>query len=282
MYIVYQYYYVYNVGPPSIHSPNEEEEEEEEIMLSKKMKLDPNHDLFADLQNGEEYGFKLSGNDDFEEGQETDKKDNFVENQQEEEEEHHHNNIEPVVLYRKGSLDGSKGESDLPPPPIPPRSHSLSPSPNQPLFHDHLFGGRVDIYGDNSHVEELSGSNNGSTRPFLGQGRGGDTASPPLPINHTENARSTAATSPEENIPPPLPAKQSRRRQVGAYSPPSQHLQDIKEEEQALLSILDELERSVSRTPEALIEKNKEEVPVVSRTAKEVEQVSGGSSEEKL
>ena len=71
-----------------------------------------------------------------------------------------------------------------PPPPIPPRSHSLSPSPNQTPYHDRLFtsgavgasgngnrAGFVDIYGDQQEV-----ANNGSTitRPFLEQGRGGD------------------------------------------------------------------------------------------------------------
>ena len=36
----------------------------DEDLLPKKMKLEQNHDPFSDLQNGEEYGFKLVGNDD--------------------------------------------------------------------------------------------------------------------------------------------------------------------------------------------------------------------------
>jgi hypothetical protein len=46
-----------------MHFPYEEDEE----LLPKKMKLEQNHDPFLDLQNGEEYGFKIVGNDDEEE-----------------------------------------------------------------------------------------------------------------------------------------------------------------------------------------------------------------------
>ena len=96
---------------------------------------------------------------------------------------------------------------------------------------------------------------------FLGQGRGGDKnsmASPPLPMNHTESRNTTttvaaalAAASPEEDIPPPLPAKQGKRgsRQAATASAPSRNLHDIREEEQALISILDELERTVAKMP---------------------------------
>ena len=112
-------------------------------------------------------------------------------------------------------------------------------------------------------------------------------------MNHTESRNTTtttvaaalAAASPEEDVPPPLPAKQGKRgsRQAAAASAPSRNLHDIREEEQALISILDELKRTVAKMP---VETGsgggkKEAAPVVSR--KELKQpVSGGSSEEKL
>ena len=268
-------------GPPSVHSPYEEDED----LLPKKMKLKQNHDLFSDLQNGEEYGFKLAWNDEeeFEQPQNNDTLERHHNEEETAPAPPTHNNIDQQHEEDKREVQNSKDTVTPPPPPVPPRSHSLSPSPNQTPYHDHLYGGGglVDIYGDNGSTS----SNNGtSTRPFLGQGRGGDKnnmASPPLPMNHLE-ARSTTAVaaavaSPEEDVPPPLPAKQGRRRQggSGAASPPSQDLQDIREEEQALISILDELEKTVSRTPLVLME-NKETTPVVNRK----QQVSGGSSSE--
>lgn len=183
-----------------------------------------------------------------------------------------------------------------PPPPVPPRSHSLSPSENSNSLQDLMFGGsgggnvgarRVDIYGEN-----VEWNSNG--RPFLGQGRGGEemSTSPPLPTNHLE-ARGTVVTTtttmmgPNDDTPPPLPVKQARRRQVppsSTSSSQSQHLKDIKEEEQALISILNELERSVSNrsVPSAAaapVDKYKEAGPVINWRA---EQVSGGVSGEKL
>ena len=149
----------------------------------------------------------------------------------------------------------------------------------------------MDIYGDQ---QEPQANNRTTTRPFLGQGRGGNKnsmASPPLPMNHTESRNTTvtaapAAASPEEDILPPLPAKQVKRssRQAATASAPLQNLHDIREEEQALISILDELERTVAKMP---VETGggggggggrKEAAPVVNR--KEVKQLV--SSEENL
>ena len=265
------------------------------------MKLEQNHDLFSDLQNGEEYGFKLAGNDDEE----------FEKPQNSDTLERHHNEEETAPPPIHNNIDEhqeKEGEEEIvnskesvtpPPPPVPPRSHSLSPSPNQTPYHDRLFSsgasgggsgsGGVDIYGD----QEASSSNGTTTtRPFLGQGRGGDKnnntanmASPPLPMNHME-ARSTAtavATSPEDDVPPPLPAKQGKRRQAATAPAPSRNLHDIQEEEQALITILNELERTVaSRMPEASVEiGRKEAVPVVNRKAVQ-QPIGGGSSDDSL
>ena len=271
------------------------------------MKLEQNHDLFSDLQNGEEYGFKIGGNDD----KKLQNSDTLEQQNSDTLERHHneeetapppiHNNIDEQQHNKEEEGEGvvvnSKEPVTPPPPPIPPRSHSLSPSPNQTPYHDRLFssgasggsggGGCVDIYGD----QEASSSNGTSTRPFLEQGRGGDKnnnmnmASPPLPMNHME-ARSTAAAvaaSPEDDVPPPLPAKQGKRRQAAAATAPSRNLHDIREEEQALISILDELERTVARMPEASVEiGQKEAAPIVNRKAVQQPVVGGGSSEDSL
>ena len=261
------------LGPPSTHSPYEEDED----LLPKKMKLEQNHDPFSDLQNGEEYGFKLVGNDNDQEESEQPQQnsDDTLERHHNNEEEGTspppvHNNIDEQQQHNEKEKEEGEGEGEEevvnsketvtpPPPPVSPRSHSLSPSPNQTPYHDRLFSSGaavagsngngaafVDIYGDQQEV-----ANNGSTttRPFLGQGRGGDKNSmaspPPLPMNHTESRNTTtttvaaalAAASPEEDVPPPLPAKQGKRgsRQAAAASAPSRNLHDIREEEQALL-----------------------------------------------
>lgn len=298
---------IVNLGPPSIHSPDEELEDDN--LLPKKIRLEQqNHDAFEDLHNGEEYGFTLTHNDDSDqeelEHETTEKIETFEEQQQRYQQidkatlnsyigPEEVNDIEVVAGQKDQELHETvyQVQNEPPPPPVPPRSHSLSPpstSPSLTPFHDLTYGGRVDIYGDNSTFsQELVNNGNGTTtRPFLGQGRGGGdtTASPPLPVNHAE-ARSTATTtvatpmSPDEDTPPPLPVKRGPRRSQAA-SPPSQHLLDIQEEEQALMSILDELERSISRTdPTASVGKKNEAVPVINRMANEV---SVGGSAEKL
>ena len=307
----YMYIHVVDSGPPSTHSPYEEEEEEEEGIeddnLPKKIRLEQqNHNPLEDLHNGEEYGFTLAHDDDSDQEDEqhetVENYENFEQQppHQQQLEKATHNSLSGPELVNKvevlqgqneklqkqrGTRDAMQNES--PPPPVPPRSHSLSPStsPTQTPFHDVAYGGRVDIYADNSSQEMMNNSNNTTTRPFLGPGRGGDMlASPPLPVNHTEarNAVTTVATpmSPDEETPPPLPLKRAQRRPAAASSP-SQHLVDIREEEQALMSILDELERSISRTTQtaSVGSKKNEAVPVINRAAN---QVSVGGSSEKL
>ena len=288
-------------GPPSIHSP---EELDDDVLPKKIIRLDQqnqNHDdddedIFDNLHNGEEYGFTISHNDDSE--PEEEEEEHALE-QHEYEVSGKYDKLEPRqyeasapapdifdnhndVMARKNHRQvGADYTNDSPPPPVPPRSHSLSPSPNQTPYHEFAIGGQMDIYGDSSVAQELNGT---STRPFLGQGRGGGdmSASPPLPVANTD-ARSTAVNmatpmSPDDHTPPPLPAKRGQRKPMAA-SPPSQHLQDIKEEEQALISMLDELERSISRTVGA--DKKSEAVPVINQRM--VERVgSGGRSDENL
>lgn len=197
----------------------------------------PTEDLFADLQNGDEYGFKITTNRSYR---------NSIENDDEVE-----------VLEESGS------EEDELPPPVPPRSHSLSPSPNQTPYHDLLVGGHIDIYGENSQLESKS---NGSGS-FLVEGRGGEKLSPPLPktmMNHTgsintevENENENESSTP----PPPLPTKQ-RKRPV-----PSKSLHDIEEEEKALISELNELEKLVTRSTST--PSQEEEAPVIDKTVNE-------------
>ena len=289
-----------NSGPPSVHSPNEEELEDDSL-LPKKIRLEQqNHDPFEDLHNGEEYGFTLAHNDDSDQEElEHETTEKFEQPQQLVEKVTRNSYVGPEEVNDLEIVAGQKeqkrqetvsqAQSELPPPPVPPRSHSLSPpstSPSEIPFHDLMYGGRVDIYGDSSTFSQelVNNGNSTTTRPFLGQGRGGEdtTAPPPLPVNHTE-ARSTATTtaatpmSPDEDTPPPLPVKRGPRRSQAA-SPPSQHLRDIEEEEQALMSILDELERSISRTdPTASVGKKNEAVPVINRVPNEVS--VGGSAE---
>ena len=216
-----------------MYSPEQEEDHEQ---LPKKMKMDdngPTTDLFADLQNGDEYGFKITTNDAYR---------NNIENDDEVE-----------VLEESGS------EEEEMPPPIPPRNHSLSPSPNQTPYHDVLVGGRVDIYGENSQLE--SKSNGGS---FLVEGRGGDKVSPPLPkmmMNHVGNINVEVENGSESSTPPPLPTKLRRRQ------PPSKSLHDIEEEEKALISELNELEKLVTRS--TAVPSKEEEVPVIDKTVDE-------------
>lgn len=197
--------------------------EEESEQVIKKMKVEdngPTTDLFADLQNGDEYGFKITTNDAYRDSIE--------------------NDDEVEVLEESGS------EEEEVPPPVPPRSHSLSPSPNQTPYHDLL--GRVDIYGESSQLE--SKSNGGS---FLVEGRGGEKVSPPLPntvMNHIGNGYTEVQNGDESGTPPPpLPTKQRRK------PAPSKSLNDIQEEEKALISELNELEKLVTRSTPSQEEK---------------------------
>lgn len=131
-------------------------------------------------------------------------------------------------------LEESGSEGELEAPPIPPRSHSLSPSPNMTPFHT-LSG----IYG-----EELLRSEKTSSKTvgdsFLSEGRGGGVEVPPPPplplprlVNGFANGEAEMTTPP-----PPLPAKGIRKK-----SGPK--LQEIAEEERMLMNELDLLEKMV-------------------------------------
>ena len=118
------------------------------------------------------------------------------------------------------------GSEEEAPPPIPPRSHSLTPERTAPLY-DGFLGGKLDIYAENPRLE------NGASH-FLGVRGGGQKLTPPLE-NHTSSSCETA---------PHIPAKHTHRRPP----PPKPARDSIEEEEQALLSELNELERLASRT----------------------------------
>lgn len=183
----------------------EQGEETEDQQVVKKRKISTEDDLFADLESGEEYGFKITPNVP-------------------------HESRMPESNLENGKVEELEGlvSGDVLPPPVPPRNLSLSPSPSQSFTSDLSNGaGRVDIRGSNSSIEENGGS-------FLGEGRGG--VSPPLGQNEVAN-------DDDMETPPPLPAKSSWRKS----SQPPKKLQDIEEEERALISELDELEKLVSR-----------------------------------
>ena len=182
-------------GPPKMHpAPSDLEEEH----LAKRIKLS---DANKVIEN-DEYGFQVNA-----EGSESG-----------EEKASPEKNGEVEVLEESGSEDES-------PPPIPARSHSLTPERTTAAYIGTEAGG-MDVYSQNPRLE------NGASH-FLGARGGGQKITPPLE-NHT-------GESPE--IPPQIPPKQSQRR-----PPPKPPRDNIDEEEQALLSELNELERLVSHT----------------------------------
>ena len=128
-------------------------------------------------------------------------------------------NGEVEVLEESGSEDES-------PPPIPARNHSLTPERTTAAYVG-TETGRMDVYSENPRLE------NGASH-FLGARGGGQRITPPLE-NHTGES---------SEIPPQIPPKQTQRRPP----PPKPPRDNIDEEEQALLSELNELERLVSRT----------------------------------
>ena len=133
-------------------------------------------------------------------------------------------NGEVEFLEESGSEDEAELENIVNPPPIPPRSHSLSPSPISNNNLGDLGAGLGDIY-------DASG-------PFLLEGRGGEKAAPPqqrLANGIAANGEDAGPSS----LPPPLPAKMGRRRSSGPK------LQEIAEEEQMLINELDMLEKIV-------------------------------------
>lgn len=128
-------------------------------------------------------------------------------------------------------LEESGSDGELYPPPIPPRNHSLSPSPNMAPFQNLIGTGTADIFSEDHH--RLKDANITSTS-FLLEGRGGERMSPPLPmLNGIANGEEDASPPP-----PPLPTKSNRRR-----SGPK--LQGIAEEEKKLMDELDLLEKLV-------------------------------------
>ena len=126
----------------------------------------------------------------------------------------------------------SEEEEEQRPPPVPPRNKSLSPewamggSENGVVFGATAgASGGGGIYGDRILAEN-------STRHFLAQSGGrGRKALPPQPYE-------------SEPAPPPLPAKKGKSRRA---SPPKPPPQDLEDEERALISELNELERLVSQ-----------------------------------
>lgn len=133
-------------------------------------------------------------------------------------------------------LEESGSDGELNPPPIPPRNHSLSPSPNMVPFINFGGSGNADIYSEDHH--RLKDDTITSTSFLLG-GRGGEETAPPLPmVNGIANGEDDSSSPP-----PPLPAKSSRRR-------PGQKLEGIAEEERMLINELDLLTKLVDRKEE--------------------------------
>ena len=128
-------------------------------------------------------------------------------------------------------LEESGSDEELYPPPIPPRNHSLSPSPNMTPFHNFAGSGKTDIYADDHH--RLIDTTTTSTS-FLLEGRGGERMAPPLPI---QNGIANGELD-ESPPPPPLPFKSNRRK-------PGPKLGGIAEEERMLMNELDLLEKLV-------------------------------------
>lgn len=186
-------------GPPKMHpAPSDLEEDH----LAKRIKLSDTNEV---VEN-DEYGFQVNAH-----GSES-----------EDEKPSPEKNGEVEVLEESGS------EEEVPPP-IPARSHSLTPERTTAVYIGTEAGG-TDIYSENPRLE------NGASH-FLGVRGGGQRITPPLE-NHTGES---------SEIPPQIPPKQNQRRPP----PPKPPRDNIDEEEQALLSELNELERLVSRTSSA-------------------------------
>lgn len=147
-------------------------------------------------------------------------------------------NGEVDILEESGSEEEESKVNS--PPPIPPRSHSLSPSPSFPPFlkkSSTKSGKKANIYADKQQLEHHMKSRS----PFLSEERGGEKLAPPLPrlVNGIANGEV------ESSSPPPLPTKVGRRRSCGPK------LQGIAEEERMLINELDLLEKMVDEKEEA-------------------------------
>lgn len=231
------------LGPP--YSPFEQEEEEDDDTVNIKMESNLAHSKTL-LESGseeesEEFGFRVTSN----------LPNNFLNDREGALE-----NGEVEILEESCSEEEGEGRV-VNPPPIPPRSHSLSPSPINVPFNS---SGKVDIYDDN-HLK--------STGPFLSEGRGGEIAAPPLQrlVNGIANGENESTT-----LPPPLPTKMGRR---GSSGP---RLQGIAEEERMLMNELDLLEQLVD-TKEMKGEENPASKPAPPSLDSEIERVESAVSE---
>ena len=145
-------------------------------------------------------------------------------------------------LEESGASEGEAEDSEKPeanPPPIPPRNHSLSPSPKKAAF----LTSRSDVGSDLLRQEDSTKT----STSFLLEGRGGEqTAPPPQPrlLNGiATNGEVVEETSPS---PPPLPAKSTRRRSHPEGEGEGEiKLQGAVEEERMLMNELDLLEKMV-------------------------------------
>lgn len=149
-----------------------------------------------------------------------------------------------TTVVENGELEESGSKED--PPPIPPRNHSLSPGPS--IYHrDYLKDdtGMADIYNTDPSslwAREYSGDGH----PFLSEGRGGERAYPPLP--RMTNGISSNADDDDEP-PPPIPTKLGRRKS-------GTRLEEITEEEKALVGELDILEKLMESTQKKWSDEN--------------------------
>ena len=142
-------------------------------------------------------------------------------------------------------LEESGSEEEEQPPPIPPRNKSLSPewavggSENGVVF-GAVGASGGGIYGDKLLVEN-------STRHFLSQSGGRGRKALPPRVGDRPNE--------SEPAPPPLPTKRGKTRRP---TPPKPS-QEIEDEEQALISELNELERLVSQERRTVVEERERE-----------------------
>ena len=175
-------------------------------------------------------------------------------------------------LEESGASEEESEKPEANPPPIPPRSHSLSPSPNMTPFHT-FRGGPA----DQLRTEDTTTANVKTSTPFLLEGRGGEKTAPPLPRLLNGIASNGELGEGEEATPspppPPLPAKSAARRRSSG----GPKLQGIAEEEQMLMNELDLLEKLVD-SKEASKEEKQEAAPQADR--KQPEQRTGTTNPE--
>ena len=136
-----------------------------------------------------------------------------------------------AAVVENGELEGNDKEYEiLDPPPIPLRSHSLSPGLN--ISHDKV---KDDTGTDMDSTDPWVRENSGDSDSFLLEGRGGERDYPPLP----KMTNGTAVDDDEES-PPPVPIKQGSKSR------------DITAEKMALIDELEILEKMVESTPKKM------------------------------